>query len=76
MKRKKLSEFPEIVLITSLDSLVSSLKVGKMYKVDWVATHPNDGNHTFFLKGNGTIETAISKNQFEFVEVKIEPKIV
>jgi hypothetical protein len=75
MKRKKLSEFPEIVLITALDNLVSSLKVGKMYKVDWVATHPDDQNHTFFLKGNGT-ETAISKNQFEFIEIKIEDKIV
>ena len=76
MKRTKLSEYPEIVLITALDSLVSSLEVGKLYQVAWIATHPNDGNHTFCLKGNGTIGTAISKNQFEFVEIKIEDKIV
>jgi hypothetical protein len=70
-----LSKYPEILLITSLHT-TCRLEVGKMYQVEWVSTDKHNENETFFLKGSDGNSNAISKNQFEFVEIKIEAKIV
>lgn len=75
MKRTKLSKYPEMLKITALYT-PSSLEVGKVYEVYYVSTDKNNENTTFCLRGNGKGLIAISKNQFEFVEIKIEDKIV
>lgn len=75
MKRKKLSEYPEMLKITALYT-PSSLEVGKVYEVYYVSTDKDGKNTTFCLNRRGIDLTMISKDQFEFVEVKIEDKIV
>jgi hypothetical protein len=75
MKRTKLSNYPEMLMITALHTSCR-LEVGKMYQVDFVATDKNNENLTFFLKGQDKYLHSIRKELFEFVEVKIEAKIV
>lgn len=75
MKRTKLSEYPEMLKITALHTSCR-LEVGKVYQVDFVATDKDDENLTFFLKGQDKYLHSIRKELFEFVEVKIEARIV
>lgn len=79
MKRTKLSEYPEMLKITALhtpSALEVGLEVGKLYEVYWVSTDKDGKNTNFCLNKRGMGLVMISKDKFEFVEVKIEPKIV